>query len=45
MGLVWDSDLERDEKYVLLAYADHADHTGRSIYPGDPLVAYKTGYS
>lgn len=45
MGQVWDSDLERDEKYVLLAYADHADHTGRNIYPSDELVAWKTGYS
>ncbi len=27
-GMVWDADLPRNLKYVLLAYADHADHEG-----------------
>lgn len=45
MGLVWDSDLPRDEKYVLLAYADHADHEGRGIFPSYGRIAWKTGYS
>ena len=45
MGLVWNCELEQNGKYVLLAYADHADHEGRSIYPSDALVAWKTGYS
>lgn len=44
MGMVWDSDLPRNEKYVLLAYADHADHDGRNIYPSVPRMAWKTGY-
>ncbi len=45
MGLVWEADLPHDEKYVLLAYADHADHQGRHIFPSVGLVAWKTGYS
>lgn len=44
MGLVWDEPLSRDMKFVLLAYADHADHAGRNIYPAIETVAHKTGY-
>ena len=44
MGLIWDADLPREEKYILLAYADHADHEGNNIYPGLKLIAWKTGY-
>lgn len=43
-GLVWDSDLPRAEKFVCLAYADHADHEGRNIRPSLALVMWKTGY-
>ena len=45
MGLVWEANLPHDEKFVLLAYADHADHQGRHIFPSVGLVAWKTGYS
>jgi len=45
MSLVWDSKLPRDEKFVLLAYADHADDDGRNIFPAVATVARKTGYS
>lgn len=45
MGLVWDADLDKDTKIILLAYADHADHEGGGVYPGVPLIAWKTGYS
>jgi len=45
MGQVWDADLPRPEKYVLLAYADHAAHDGTNIYPSVPRVAWKTGYT
>jgi hypothetical protein len=45
MGLVWELDIPSNEKLVLLAYADHADHDGTGIYPVVPLVARKTGYS
>lgn len=45
MGLVWDADLARDEKYILLAYADHADHAGNNVYPSVGLISYKTQYS
>lgn len=45
MGAVFDADLPRDEKYVLLSYADHAAHDGTSIYPSVARMAWKTGYS
>jgi hypothetical protein len=45
MSIVWESKLLRPEKMVLLAYADHADDTGGSVYPGHGRVAWKTGYS
>jgi hypothetical protein len=44
MAAVWDMDLPRDHKFVLLAYADHADHDGGSIYPAVNSIAKKTGY-
>lgn len=47
MGAVWDlpaSEIEPRQKYVLLAYADHADHTGRNVFPSIALIARKTGY-
>lgn len=44
-GIVWESDLPQNEKYVLLAYADHADHEGNGIFPSVGLIAWKTGYS
>lgn len=47
-GLVWDlpilGEFGRPEKYILLAYADHADQNGKSIYPSVELIARKTGY-
>jgi DnaD/phage-associated family protein len=47
-GLVWDlpilGEFGRPEKYILLAYADHADQNGRSIYPSVELISKKTGY-
>lgn len=48
MGLVWElpetPEFGRPEKYVLLAYADHADSNGRNIYPSIELVMRKTFY-
>jgi hypothetical protein len=32
-------------KFVLLAYADHADHQSKSIYPAVETIAHKTGLS
>lgn len=47
-GLVWELPIDgafgRPEKYILLAYADHADQNGRSIYPSVELISKKTGY-
>lgn len=44
-GLVWAANLPREEKFILLAYADHADHEGNGIFPSVPLISWKTGYS
>jgi hypothetical protein len=45
MGMVWDLKIDREEKFILLAYADHASHDGTSIYPAVSTIAEKTGYS
>ncbi len=44
-GLVWELELPREEKYVLLCLADHADHDGNNVYPSIGLIAWKTDYS
>lgn len=44
-GLVWDSNLPRDQKFILLAYVDHASHDGSNIYPAVATIMRKTGYS
>jgi hypothetical protein len=44
-GLVWELALPREEKFVLLALADHADHDGNNVFPSVALVAWKTDYS
>ena len=44
-GLVWFLDIPQNEKYVLLSYADHADHEGNHVHPGLDLIAWKTGYT
>lgn len=52
MSLVWDmecpvkingKDFKSSHKYVLIAYADHADHNGRNIWPAMGTIAKKTG--
>ena len=46
MSQVWDLKLPHADKFVLLAMADHADHDGNNVYPGDVRdIALKTGYS
>jgi hypothetical protein len=51
-GLVWDLECPKQygelmfkpsHKYVLIAYADHADHLGHNIWPAVPTIARKTG--
>ena len=44
MGLVWDLAIEPNKKFVLLAYADHADHRGKNIFPAIETIINKTGY-
>lgn len=52
MGLVWDLECPKtygeiifrpSHKFTLLAYADHADHHGKNIYPAIGTIAKKTG--
>lgn len=45
MSMVWDADLPRNQKMILLAYADHADDEGQDVYPSVGRTAWKTGYS
>ncbi len=45
MGEVWGLALPREQKYVLIALADHADHEGCHVFPSVGLVAWKTDYS
>jgi len=45
MSMVWDCDLPPNQKFVLLAYADHANDEGTSVYPGEDRMKKKTGYS
>ncbi len=44
MSLVWDTELPPNLRLVLLAYADHANDDGASIYPGEDRLIVKTGY-
>ncbi len=44
MSDVWELDIPRPEKFVLIAMADHADHDGNNVYPSAPRIAWKTGY-
>lgn len=52
-GLVWDLEcpnkygdlvFKPHHKYVLSAYADHADHWGKNIFPAIHSIAKKTGF-
>jgi hypothetical protein len=45
MAMVWDTDLPKNMKLALLAYADHANDAGSSIYPGEKIMAQKTSDS
>lgn len=44
-GAVWELDLPRPEKYVLLALADHGKEDGSDVYPSLARIEWKTGYS
>ena len=54
MSLVWELECPAEwnglrftssHKFVLLAYADHADHEGKSMYPAIRTIRNKTGYA
>lgn len=44
MSAVWELDLPRDQKLVLMAFADHANDEGYT-YPSLARVAWKCGYA
>lgn len=44
-GKVWELQIDPIEKLVLLALADHADHEGNNVRPGNKLLCAKTGLS
>ncbi len=45
MGKVWDTNLPPNQRLVLLAYADAAEHDGTEIWPGHERLTSMTGYS
>ena len=45
MGQVFKTDLAPNLKLVLVAYADHANDDGTSVYPGEERMVAKTSYS
>lgn len=44
-GQVWELELDRPKKWVLLAMADNAHDDGSKCFPGVRYLAWKTGYS
>lgn len=44
-GQVWELDIDPMDKLFLLCIADHADHDGNNIKPGNDLICAKTGLS
>lgn len=44
MTAVWDSSLERNLKFIALAYADFCNDEGESLHPSTGRIAYKCGY-
>lgn len=44
MGLVFEADLPRQQRSILLAMADHVDSAGRRCMASEERIAYKTGY-
>lgn len=45
MAMVWESGLPKNMKMCLLAYADHANDDGTSVYPGETVMSDKTSDS
>ena len=45
MAMVWKSGMPKNQKMTLLAYADHANDDGTSVYPGEDVMAEKTSDS
>jgi hypothetical protein len=45
MAQIWELDIERQVKWVLMALGDYADDDGRNIYPSLRKLAWKTDYS
>ena len=45
MSQVWESGLNRQQKSIALAYADHAEDDGTGIYPSLNRMEYNTSYT
>ncbi|ADE14307.1 hypothetical protein Nhal_1139 [Nitrosococcus halophilus Nc 4] len=45
LGQIWDLKLPPNQRIVLMAMADSADHNGENIYPSIGLIAWKVDYS
>ncbi len=45
MAGVWELDLPKEEKYLLLTLADHAHDDGTKCFPGVAYLAWKSGIS
>mgnify|MGYP002626830334 CR=1 FL=1 len=45
LGRVWDTALPPNQRLVLLAYADAAEHDGTRSFPGEERLSDMTGYS
>lgn len=45
MGRVWDLEIPPNQKLVLMAYADAAEHDGSRSFPGHERLQEMTGYS
>jgi hypothetical protein len=44
-GMVWELNIPHGHAWVLMSLADHAEHDGTQVFPGNGLTAWKTGYS
>jgi hypothetical protein len=42
---IWDLNIDREDKFILLAYAQHARPDGSDIYPSVNRIAKMTGYT
>lgn len=44
-GMVWELDIPHGHAWLLMSLADHAEHDGTKVFPGNGVTAWKTGFS